>query len=46
MFFGFSITVSPFHVVTLKSAVRISYVYSKYQVVSVIKEVIRLDVIF
>ena len=43
MFFRFFITISPCHVVTLKSVVRFRYVYSK-ESSWFFKEVIRLNV--
>ena len=45
MFFGFLITNLPCYVVNLQSAVRISYCYPIEQVVGIVQEVIRLDVI-
>ena len=45
MFFGFLITNLPCYVVNFLSAVRISYCYPIEQVVGIVQEVIRLDVI-
>ena len=46
MFFGFLITNLPCHIVTLQSAIHVSCGYSILNIIGVVLEVIRLDVIF